>query len=433
MPDNRVTIESLASGGDGVGRLPDGRTVFVPLSCPGDDAVVRVTDEHPRWARAEIVSLTSPSRDRVEPRCPYFGTCGGCQWQHVDYARQVSAKHRILTDALTRIGGLTDPIVDEVAPSPAAYGYRNKIELSTATVSGRLVLGYTKAGTADVLPIDRCPLLPPRAAGIPGRLAGALRFLASRGLPEVLRATIRVSTSGEVAVDLWTAGSAFPRSLGARVITEATGARTLTRTILRGNRERHDISRVEVLAGPGVWHERLGSSAYVVSAPSFFQVNSAAATTLRRLVHDAIEPHSTMRVGELYAGVGTFTLPLCEEAGDVVAAESSRFALTDLRRNLETAGFDADVVPGDAAYALPGLGHLDAAVVDPPRAGLSRRALDALLTANIPRIVYVSCDPATLARDVKTLMDAGYGAGRFTPVDLFPHTHHVETVARLEL
>lgn len=432
MSDVRVTIESLASGGAGVGRLPDGRTVFVPFSCPGDDAVVRVAEEHPRWARAEIISITTPSADRVEPRCPYFGTCGGCQWQHVDYSRQISAKHRIVTDALTRIGGLTDPVVDEVVASPSTYGYRNKIELSTATVGSRLVLGYTKAGTAEVLPIDRCPLLPPRAAGIPGRLGGALRFLTSRGLPEVLRTTIRVSMSGEVAVDLWTAGSAFPRSLGARVITEATGARTLTRTILRGDHERHDISRVEVLAGPGVWHERLGSSAYVVSAPSFFQINSGAATALQRLVREAIEPDGTMRVGDLYAGVGTFTLPLCEKAGEVVAVESSRFALGDLRRNLEAAGLDSDVVPGDAAYALPELGHLDAVVIDPPRAGLSRRALDALTGAGIARIVYVSCDPATLARDVKALADAGYRAERFTPVDLFPHTHHVETVARLE-
>jgi len=429
MDSTRVIIESLAQGGDGVAHLPDGRAVFVGGSCPGDEASIVLTEEHPRWARATISDLIAPSPDRVAPPCPYFGTCGGCQWQHVAYPRQLAAKRQTLIDTLTRIGGLPEPPVADIFASPAEYGYRNKVELTPTTANGKFALGFVHAGTNQVVPVQSCMLLPGRAAGLPKALSGALRFLASRGAADILRAAIRVAGSGEVAIDIWTPGGAFPRTAASRVIAEATGAKTITRTILKGELARHDISQVEVLAGPGAWRERLDRDNYIVSAPSFFQVNSRAAALLRAEALRALEPDGTMRVADLYAGVGTFTLPLCRAAGAVVAAESSRFALADLRTNLKSAGLDADVVPGDAAYAIPDLGHLDAAIIDPPRSGLSDRAMTALTVARIPRIVYVSCDPATLARDTQRLAVAGYTASLFAPFDLFPQTYHLETLA----
>lgn len=432
MDSTRVIIESLAQGGDGVAHLPDGRAVFVSGACPGDEASIVLTEEHPRWARATMRDVIVPSPDRIAPPCPYFGACGGCQWQHIAYPPQLAAKRQTLIDTLTRIGGLSEPPVADAVASPAEYGYRNKVELSPTTANGKLTLGFTHAGTNQVVPIEACMLLPGRAAGLPKALSGALRFLASRGAADILRAAIRVAGSGEVAIDLWTTGGPFPRTAASRVIAEATGAKTITRTILKGELARHDISQVEVLAGPGAWRERLDRDNYIVSAPSFFQVNTRAAALLRAGAVRALEPDGTMRVADLYAGVGTFTLPLCRAAGAVVAAESSRFALADLRTNLKSAGLDADVVPGDAAYAIPDLGHLDAAIIDPPRSGLSDHAMTALTRARIPRLVYVSCDPATLARDTKRLAASGYAAKHFTPYDLFPQTYHTESVARIE-
>ena len=290
-----------------------------------------------------------------------------------------------------------------------------------------------RAHTNEVLPVDRCLLLPKRAAGLPKSLAGALRFLASRGAGNIARASLRVSARGEIAVDVWTEPGPFPRAAATRVITESTRARTVTRTIIRGEIERRDISQVEVLAGPGYWSETLAGDHYVVSAPSFFQVNTPAAALLRDHALEMLAPDGTMRIADLFAGAGTFTLPLARAAGEVVAVEASRYALGDLRHNLDSAGLDADVVPGDAAYALPDLGRLDAALIDPPRSGLSEKVMRALESARIPRIVYVSCDPATLSRDVARFADFGYAARRFVPVDLFPQTYHLETVALLEL
>ncbi|MDO8847782.1 MAG: 23S rRNA (uracil(1939)-C(5))-methyltransferase RlmD [Coriobacteriia bacterium] len=430
MDQARITIQSLAHGGDGVSRLPDGRTVFVPYSCPGDELTITVTEDHGRWARATIDAIEVASPDRTTPACPYFGACGGCQWQHISYSAQAAAKRQTLIDALTRIGKLDSPDVAETVASPSAYGYRNKVEL-TAAEDGSRALGFLKAHTNELLAIDACPLLPKRASRLPRSLTGALRFLGSRGAEGILRASVRVSASGEIAVDVWTRPGPFPRAAAARVITESTGARTFTRTIMR-DAERRDVSQVEVLAGTGVWHEKLGDDRFAVSSPSFFQVNTAAAIALRDTAVGLLEVDGTMRVADLYAGVGTFTLPLARSAGEVVAVEASRYALGDLRENLAQADLDADIVPGDAAYALPDIGHLDAALIDPPRSGISDKAMRALIGARIPRIVYVSCDPATLARDVAALVGTGYHATRFVPVDLFPQTYHLETVALLE-
>ncbi len=433
MDRTHSTIESLAHGGDGVTRLSDGRTAFVPFSCPGDVVSLEVTEDHGRWVRASILELHEPSPDRVEPPCPYFGVCGGCQWQHVSYERQVAEKRRSLVDSLTRIGGVAAPDVSEAIESPAPYGYRNKIELAVVERGGRLTVGFSRAGTNDVVAVDSCLLLAGKHARLPKSLAGALRFLMTRGDTRIVRAALRVSSAGEIAVDVRTAPGPFPRALAARVLSEATGARTVTRTMIRGTGDTREIAGVEVLSGPGAWNERLGGDRYRISAPSFFQVNTGAATRLREVALEALACDGTMRVADLYAGAGTFTLPIARDAGEAIAVEASKYALADLRHNLDSAGLDADVIPGDAAYALSDLGYVDAALIDPPRAGISEKAMRALIGARIDRIVYVSCDPATLARDVKRFGEAGYTPGRFVPVDLFPQTHHLETVAVLSL
>ena len=433
MERARVTIESLAHGGDGVAHLPDGRAVFVSMSCPGDEVTLEVTESHERWARGRLVSLDTPGPDRVTPPCPYFGACGGCQWQHVAYPRQLHEKRDTLVQSLRRIARLEDPLVGPVVPSPAEYGYRNKIELSVSGEGRSLQLGFARAGSTDLVPVDTCLLLPRGATGLPGSLSGALRFLGSRGVQDLVRATLRISTSGERSVDIWTTAGPFPRALAVKVIAEATGARTITRVIVRGPGAKRDVTRVEVLAGPGAWAESLGDDRYLVSAPSFFQVNTAAATALRQTALEMLDCDGSMRVADLYAGVGTFTLPMARAAGETIAVEGSKHALLDLRRNLDRARLDADVAPGDAAHVLEGLGHLDAALIDPPRSGLADAAIRALVGARIARLVYVSCDPATLARDVKRLAEeAGYVPRRFVPVDLFPQTYHLETATLLE-
>ncbi|TDB39726.1 MAG: 23S rRNA (uracil(1939)-C(5))-methyltransferase RlmD [Actinobacteria bacterium] len=429
----RVAIDSLAYGGAGVAHAGDGRIVFVEGGCPGDTLEVSIAEEHPRFIRATIAEVLEASPDRVTPPCPYFGVCGGCQWQHVNYGVQLESKRVAIQDALMRIGRQAGVEVSDVTASPEQYGYRNKVELSVARTPRGPALGFARHGSNEIVAIDACLLLPKNLRKAPRSLSGALRYLSSRIPTPVERVSVRVSRKGEVEVDLWTAPGGFPRQLAAKVIGDAVGARTITRVITKGEAEARKVSRVEVLSGPGAWKENLGGFEYLVSAPSFFQVNTRAAELLQSAVLGAVGADGTSLVADLYAGVGTFTLPLAAASCEVVAVESSSHALADLRRNLDAAGLEADIMPGDAGRIAEEIEGVDTVVVDPPRAGLSERAGRALVEARPRTIVYVSCDPATLARDVRSFTDAGYRLSSVTGFDLFPQTYHVETVATLTL
>ncbi|MFU8891462.1 MAG: class I SAM-dependent RNA methyltransferase, partial [Anaerosomatales bacterium] len=206
----------------------------------------------------------------------------------------------------------------------------------------------------------------------------------------------------------------------------------VVRILVKGPPNQRNVTGVEVLKGRGNWREMLGGNRMAISAPSFFQVNTRAAEALVDHVIGALAPGEHDRVLDLYSGAGTFTLPLAARAGEVVAVEGSRHALADLRRNLESAQVYADVVGGDVSRELPSLGAFDLAVLDPPRSGLDREARTALAGTGARTIAYVSCDPATLARDARELCDSGYRIARVTPHDLFPQTYHVESVAIFE-
>lgn len=423
----RLTIESLAYGGAGVAKTSEGLTVFVDGTCAGDTIEAEEIERHPRFVRARLTSVLEPSPDRVEAPCPYFGICGGCQWQHVAYDAQCRAKSAAVTDALTRIGRL-DVAAAGILPSADRYGYRNKIELRVLPTPRGPQLGFTRHASNQIVPIDECMLLPARSRRAPRALGGALRYLSGRADVEIERVALRVSRSGETEVDIWTDPGPFPRQLAAKVIADAVKARTVTRVIAKGPSEARKVVKVEVLSGPGAWREKLAGDQYIVSAPSFFQVNTRAAETLREKACGAIEDSGATYVADVYAGVGTFTLPLARFA-DVVAIESSSHALADLRRNLDAAGLEAEIEPGDAGRILSEIEPPEAIIVDPPRAGLGHEAGQALIGAHPGTLVYVSCDPATLARDAKELVAAGYTLRSLAPVDMFPQTYHVETVA----
>lgn len=423
----RLVVERLAYGGDGVAVAPDGRVVFVAGACPGDVVEARVEEERPRFLRARVVDVLEASPHRVEPPCEHFGTCGGCQWQHIAYDAQLEWKRRSVIDALSRIANV-ETAVGAPIPSPAVYGYRNKVELLPASAAGTFALGFSRFDSVRTVPVRRCLLLPESHAAAPRAIAGALSFVLARSQTPVLRVVVRCALDGETEVDLWTPPGPFPRKLAAKAVADAMAARTITRVVVREPVSARDIRKVEVLAGPGAWRETIDGDRYLVSAPSFFQVNTRAAAKLRTLVAHAVAESRPAHVVDAYAGVGTFTLPIARTAR-TTAIEASGAALRDLRRNLAHARLDATIVPGDAAYALGSVGSADVVVVDPPRAGLSRPALDAVVGTGASRIIYVSCDPTTLARDAKLLHEKGFMLVQATPVDLFPQTYHVETVA----
>lgn len=428
----QIPIVSLAYGGDAIGRLHDGRTAFVSGGCPGDVVEIEITEERDRFVRARVVNVVQPSPDRVSPPCPYFGVCGGCTWQHVSYEAQLVAKRSAVVDALSRIGSIAaaESLVEPTVASPAQYGYRNKIELVTDPESSRPRLGYHRAGSDEVVPVDECLLLSKGLRKIPKALTGALRYLAGESDLGLQRVGVRTAThTKDLEIALWTSPGPFPRAAAARTLGQAARTSSLVRVLVKGNTKTRKVSGVEVLSGRGHWRERLGDMQYAISAPSFFQVNTRVAEKLVNLVIECLEPDGSDRVLDLYAGAGTFTLPLSEASGEVIAVESAGSAVKDLRRNLEANQLWADVVGGDAAREVSELGHFDLAVVDPPRAGLAPEVISALGSVGPRALAYVSCDPATLARDAKRLASSGFRLARAIPVDLFPQTFHIETVA----
>ncbi|MDO9108497.1 MAG: 23S rRNA (uracil(1939)-C(5))-methyltransferase RlmD [Coriobacteriia bacterium] len=428
----QIRVERLAYGGDGIGRLEDGRTAFIKGGCPGDLVDVHIDVEHARYAKTTVMQVIEPSSDRIAPPCPYFGTCGGCQWQHVSYDAQLMAKRSAVAEALHRIGH-QDVTVDPCVPSARQYGYRNKIELVAHLDANGLTIGYMRAGTNEVVRVDSCLLMPERAHDLPKSLAGCLRYLSGRADLRILRVGARVaSATRDLEIALWTTPGAFPRKMVAETIAQATKASGVVRVLARDESAKRSVVGVEVLRGNGAWRERVLGNDMLISAPSFFQVNTPTAEELVTRALEALDADGSDRVLDLYSGAGTFTLPLSEIAGEVVAVEESGAALSDLRRNLERANLWAEIAPGDAERALPNLGRFDLALVDPPRSGMRPGAISALAATGARRIVYVSCDPATLARDCDGLTKCGYHLTRAIPVDLFPQTYHVETIAVLD-
>lgn len=354
-------------------------------------------------------------------------------WQHISYATQLEAKHAAVVDALSRIGHLdvSALTIRDCVASPRSYGYRNKVELVIDQKSPRPVLGFHRAGSEEIVPVETCHMLSRTLRQAPKALTGALRYLAGEGDLGLLRVAVRAAAhTKDLEIALWTSPGAFPRAAAAKIIGQALPTSSIVRVLTKGPVRERRVSGVEVLGGKGYWRERLAGRSYSVSAPSFFQVNTAVAEDLIRLVVEALEPDGSDRVLDLYAGAGTFTLPLAESAGEVVAVESAGSAIRDLRRNLEDSGLGAEVVGGDAAREIAALGTFDLVVVDPPRSGLDEAVIEALGSARPRAVAYVSCDPATLARDAARMAAAGFALSWAAPVDLFPQTFHVETVAR---
>ncbi len=389
MPAFEVTFAGITHGAEAVCRLPDGSVCFVAGGIPGERARIEVVMRKRRWARGRLLDVLDASCDRVEAPCPYYSECGGCQLQHVAGERQAMLKRQIVTEQLERVGGISDPPVAElVRPGGGSWyrGYRTSARFAV-DADGRL--GFHRSKSNDVIAIDRCLLLAPRAQALREEIGDAWR-----GADEV---SIRVS--------LATSDRTIRVNPGSRAVPAA----------LRG-----DAAITEHVAG----------SPFRVSPGSFFQPGPAGAQALTALVLEAAAVRDGDTVLDLYAGVGLFSRALMDAGARVVAVEASEVACEDARSNL---GARATVVQGKAERVARDLvaerRRVDVVVLDPPRRGAGA-GLCVALTRLAPRvIVYVACDPAALARDARALTDAGYPLIHVTPVDQFGYTSQIETVA----
>ena len=441
-----LEIESLSNDGNGVGRL-NGMAVFVPYSAPGDRLDVKLVKLAKTHAFGRIERILAPGPGRVEPDCPVFGRCGGCDLSHLDYAAQCDAKRRFVRDALTRLGGL-ELEVRETAPSPQTARYRNKVQYPvTSGPDGGLLFGYYAKRSHRVVPCADCLLQPQILNRIAARCCA---LLAARGLTaydEAAHAGLvrhlllrRSGKTGEVLVCVVLHGAGFPgeREFARDLAAEfpEIGSIVVNVNTARGNAILG--KRFNTILGTGVLEDEMCGVPVRISPPSFFQINTPAAEQLYDLVAALADPHPSDILLDLYCGAGTIGLSVARRFSlrKLIGVEIVPGAVEDARCNAAALGLDncefllADA--GKAAAQLAARGEqIDIAVVDPPRKGCDPATIDALAVIEPRRIVMVSCNPATLARDLKALAALGYRPGAVTPVDLFPNTAHVESVCLL--
>ena len=431
-----VQIDRMSYGSAGVGRLASGKTVFVEGAVAGDKALVEVQKDKKSFARAKALEIAEPSPERAQrPECT--ANCSGCPWRDLAYGAQLRAKRANVVDALVKNAGWdksrAESLVGDARASKRQWGYRNKIELGCGKdARGLLALGFFREGTHELEAVPNCPAAVRPLQKLPKALSGALRYALGEESCGLFRVGVRGSLrTKDVEVALWTTPGAFPRAVAAKTLNSACKPTSVVRVMAEEGAARK-VKKVEALSGKGCWEEQLCDQRFLVSAPSFFQVNTAQAEELVGLVLEGLAAGPESYVADLYAGGGTFSIPLAAAGADVVAVEAAGSSVRDLRRNAERAGVQVEVVGGDAARELPELGQLDALVVDPPRAGLAAGVAASIAAAAPKRVAYVSCDPFTWARDVALLEREGYRLVSATPVDMFPQTYHIETVSIFE-
>ena len=404
---NTMVVETtdITHQGYAMGRV-DGKPTFAAYALPGELVEVTLTEERRDYAIGVAGTVLKPSADRAAPPCPYFSPdgCGGCQWQHADYAAQLRYKTRIVAEQFRRIGRLPAAEVRPAIASPAPYAYRTH---ATFSVNPAGALCFVGPDGETLQPIDQCLLLRPELQALLARLHG-LNF---RGAKRVRLQS--GSDPGDLAVIL----SGEPNALDP--ISAALDGASLV--IQQGEETRAITARTWLTY-------TIAGRSFRASAGGFFQVNLAQAQVLVRLVQDQV-PERVAHVVDLYAGVGLFTAFLAERAQKVTSIEEYRPAVRDARRNL--AGFGSvDARVGAVEQAIRFVARpVDVVVTDPPRAGMKGDALAGLLALQPTRIVYVSCEPSTLARDARQLVESGYRLDFVQPVDMFPQTYHIESVA----
>ena len=436
MPPARVTIEKLVYGGEGLAHA-NGETIFVPFVLTGEDAEIEITERKKKLARGRIARLLNPSLSRIAPRCPHFGVCGGCDYQHASYEGQLRIKESILRETLRRIGRVEweGPIAIHKSPP---WEYRNRAQWKVQPASGNAAktrtgsykanIGYFRARSSALCPVEVCYIISPKLFETFTLIRDAL---ASGDLPSELREVEAFASANDTDVLLNITCTSLPRNREALLEKLAELIPSVTSILLQDS-----VGAQMALRGPGFLQYNAFGNSFRVAHLSFFQVNRFLLEELARTVSTLAGNGSV--AFDLYAGVGLFTLFLADSFANVVAVESHPVAARDLEINAAASGKSTAIHNQSVNEFLRKQARRgntsvpDVIVADPPRAGLADGVAEQIARLAPPRIVYVSCDPATLARDLATLHNHAYTLRAIHLCDMFPHTYHIESVALLE-
>ncbi len=457
-----IKLERYAAEGKSIAHMEDGKTIMIEGAVPGDIAEVMVTKNKKSYAEGKVLKIVSPSPDRVTPFCEHFGICGGCKWQMLPYEKQLEYKQIQVSDQLNRIGHIALPEINTITGSDKQKWYRNKLEFTFSTqeyltreqldaaggkeIERKPVLGFHAPGMFDkVVDIRTCYLQPEPTNAIKNLLRSLairhnLPFYDQRKQEGWLRNVIvRVATTGEVMVNLIVQHEREElKMILDTLLEEIPGITSLHYTINpKVNDTIYDLE-VTTYSGKGYIEEYLENFRFKISPKSFFQTNTLQAEKLYRITREFAGLTGNEIVYDLYCGTGSIGIFLSKEAKKVIGIEAVADAIKDAkinasRNNIEHCHFyTGDVADIATEDFFAEHGQPDVIITDPPRAGMHEKLVKQLLRIRAPRVVYVSCNPATQARDLQ-LLDEAYTVVRLQPVDMFPQTHHIENVALLQL
>ncbi len=437
-----LNITDIAAGGDGVGKL-SGMTVFVPQTCRGDRVEIQLTHVKSAYAYGKVTKILEASPHRREDFCPYYQNCGGCDFAHMAYAEQLSVKRQIVADAISRIGGFSDVPIKETLAAPKQERYRNKMVFPLGTDEKAVACGgFYAPGSHDLIPLDDCRQGDSAASRW---LSETVSFLnehklsvydeaTHKGLARRLFVRLAEGTK-EAMVALTINGKILPHAeeLAERLLGIKTDF-TLKSILLNIHKEPNNLllgKENKLLFGREYIVDTLGDLRFHISPHSFYQVNPLQTENLYQTALDLAELSGTEAILDLYCGIGTISLFAAKSAGRVIGVEVVPQAIQNAKENAQRNNIqNAEFILGKAEDVAPSLAKEKPAVIflDPPRKGADQKALGAILTMAPEKAVYISCNPATLARDLAILCEKDYEIKTVIPVDMFPNTSHVECV-----
>lgn len=426
---NQLFITSLSSSGEGIGTL-DGLKIFVDGALPGETVEVEILSSKKNYATAKLLSILKPSPDRVKPPCPLFGTCGGCQVMHASYSAQLSLKRQRVTDSLKHIGGFQDLNVENCLPSPSPLGYRNKIQLPVVWDQHSKSIGLYRKQTHEIIPVSRCLIQSDQGGEI------LLALIEKLAVPSVRYILLRNAVINKEAMVILVTDGTFSNEL-TQFAEELIQSNPLIKGVVENINTRNDNvilgPHFRTLAGRGWIFESLLGKTFKIAPNAFFQVNSFQTEKLYELALRMADIQSDEVVLDAYCGVGTLAIFAEEKASHVIGIECVDQAVQAARENaVLNQAAKCRFLCGQAERLIGRIKKCDAVFLNPPRKGCQEALLQSLLKQKPKKIVYISCDPATLARDLRCLVPS-YKIDYVQPVDMFPQTMHVETIARLTL
>ena len=433
-----IKIHNLGSSGEGVGKLGE-LIIFVEGALPGEEILAEIVTRKKNYAVGKLIEVVKPSIERVKPFCPLYNDCGGCQLQHLSYSAQLNWKRQQVVDAVERIGKLNGVEIFETLGMENPLHYRNKMQFP---VGKNLQIGCYARGSHKIIDTQACMI----QNELNDKILNVVRNVAKKFQLQpynedthkgFLRHVMgRIGFNGEFMIVLVTATKNFPneKNFVRALVKELPNVTSIQQNVQTFKNNVILGRDTKILFGKATIHDKIGNFTFNISARSFFQVNTVQAEILYKTALNFAELHGHETIIDAYCGTGTISLFMARKARKVIGIEVVSSAIADAKRNARENNIrNAEFMVGDAVKVLPRIFEpADVVIVDPPRAGCDKKVLETFAGMNPEKIIYVSCNPATLARDLKILYELGYRTKKIQPVDMFPFTSHVESVAQIE-